>query len=145
MIYELPTIIKGLEAKTDKIPEGVKMINAPLVWKDSLMGEGRIIAVLDSGCDVNHPDLKNNIADVFNFTNDDGGDKREVRDYSGHGTHVAGIIAASQNGYGVLGVAPKSKLVILKVISKKRVGRLEHLLEGLEYAINWRSIKGVFS
>ncbi|WP_317889460.1 S8 family serine peptidase [Geobacillus zalihae] len=58
--------------------------------------------MLDSGCDISHPDLKENIIGGLNFTNDDGGDKTIFTDYLGHGTHVAGIIAATDNGKELL-------------------------------------------
>ena len=97
-----------------EIPQGVSMIHAPEAWEDNA-GEDVVIAVIDSGVDVSHPDLKDAIIDGFNFTTDD---SAAYQDENGHGTHVAGTIAAQQNNRGVVGVAPKAKLLVLKVLDK---------------------------
>lgn len=116
---------------------GVSLINAPAFWDRSFKGQGINIAVIDTGCDREHEELSDNIIDGFNFTNDDDGDPTNITDYSGHGTHVAGIIAAS-NKNGIIGVAPKAKLLILKVIGKDGSGDYKNLIRALNFAIEWR-------
>ena len=103
----------------------------------TLPGSGINIAVIDSGCFVEHEQLKNNILDVYNFTEDDNANPNNVSDYLGHGTHTAGIIAASNIGK-TIGVAPKSKLLILKVFGKTRNSNYEKLTAAINYAVNWR-------
>jgi major intracellular serine protease len=142
VIHVNPTSIVSIHQDVNEIPKGVSMIKAPLFWEQSNKGEGSVIAILDSGCDILHPDLNENILGVGNFTGDDHGDHSNVTDYLGHGTHVAGTVAATENGKGVVGVAPNSKLLIIKVIGKDGVGNMESLLKGLEYAIHWRGKKG---
>ena len=56
-------------------------------------GRGIRVAVIDTGCDVNHPDIKNNIDDQYNFINN----TEDATDDNGHGSHVAGTIAACNN------------------------------------------------
>ncbi|MEW6769971.1 MAG: S8 family peptidase [Bacillota bacterium] len=110
---------------------GVQMVMAPLAWK-FVKGDGVKVAVLDTGVDVNHPDLKENILCAANFTTSDRGD---FVDRHGHGTHVAGIIAGTDNGRGVVGVAPKCKLVIAKVLGDDGRGELEWIAAGLLWAL----------
>ncbi|MBM7867244.1 S8 family serine peptidase [Heliobacterium gestii] len=110
---------------------GVKLINAPRQWLRS-KGENIRIAVLDTGIDSAHPDLKENIRGGYNFL--DNNDKYE--DDHGHGTHVSGIIAGSDNGIGIVGVAPKSQLYALKVLDEKGEGGQEHVIAAIEWALD---------
>ena len=118
----------------NEVPKGVVMIEAPEIWSDT-MGEGVTVAVLDTGCDLSHPDLAEQIIGGRNFTKDDGSDPDKYQDYNGHGTHVAGTIAALQNNNGVVGVAPAAKLLIVKVLDKNGAGEYEWIINGILYAI----------
>ncbi|PKJ52295.1 peptidase S8 [Bacillus sp. SN10] len=132
-----PIQAKTLYENTQKISEGIKMIKAMDVWGISEKGKGIVIAIIDTGCEINHPDLKGNIIGGYNFTEDDNSSPYIYKDYRGHGTHVAGIIAASDNRKGIVGVAPESKLLILKVIDKNGVGSYKNLIKAIEFSINW--------
>jgi len=96
---------------------GVDTINASSLWKDSYWGQNVVTAVIDTGCDIQHTSLKENIIGSYNFTTDDNGEINSVTDYAGHGTHVAGIIS-STNQEQKISIAPKGKLLILKVLVK---------------------------
>ena len=128
------TIINSTSIKDD-IPEGVKLIGAPKFWEKGRKGEGVIIAIIDTGCDVTHPDLEDRIVGIRNFTTDDGSNKDIVTDYVGHGTHVAGIIAANENGSGIIGVAPRAKILILKALSKNG-GSYNWVVNAINYAVS---------
>ncbi|PFO09411.1 serine protease [Bacillus sp. AFS076308] len=117
-----------------EVPKGVEMIQAPKVWEKT-KGSGMTIAILDTGCDLTHPDLKDRIIGGRNFTNDDNGNKDVYRDYNGHGTHVAGTMAATQNQRGVVGVAPEANLLIVKVLDKNGSGQYDWIINGIYYAI----------
>lgn len=117
----------------DLIPDGVKFINAPYFWPKGSKGENRVIAIIDTGCDITHPDLADRILKVRNFTTDDNSAIDKVTDYVGHGTHVAGIIAANENQSGIIGVAPKAKLLILKALSKNG-GSYDAVVQAVNYA-----------
>jgi len=117
-----------------EVPKGVEMIQAPKVWEKT-KGKGMTIAILDTGCDLTHPDLKDRIIGGRNFTNDDNGNKDVYRDYNGHGTHVAGTMAATQNQRGVVGVAPEANLLIVKVLDKNGSGQYDWIINGIYYAI----------
>ena len=105
------------EAKLFAAPEDPKyanqwqlqMINIQAAFDYETYGNGIKVAVIDSGCSE-HDDLKANVLTGKNyFTND-----TDVTDEHGHGTHVAGIIAAQINGIGICGAAPKAKIIPLK-------------------------------
>lgn len=121
--------------KVNEIPKGVEMIQAPKIWKHS-KGKDVTVAVLDTGCDITHPDLKDLIIGGKNFTNDDRGNPDIYKDYNGHGTHVAGTIAAVENNNGVVGVAPEANLLIVKVLNKNGSGQYQWIINGINYAID---------
>lgn len=102
-------------------------------WKQS-RGAGVTIAVVDTGIDLDHPDLASKIhADytcIGGPCRSGGGD-----DDHGHGTHVAGIAAAATgNGKGIAGVAPDARLIAVKVLNSKGEGTCDDVAEGIAYA-----------
>ncbi|MDX1805798.1 MAG: S8 family peptidase [Paenisporosarcina sp.] len=129
--YEL---VEQLET-VNEIPKGVEIIQAPEIWPET-KGKGITVAVLDTGCDTDHPDLMDRIIGGYNFTKDDGGDPLKFEDYNGHGTHVAGTIAATLNNSGVVGVAPEANLLILKVLGKNGSGQYAWIIKAIQYAID---------
>lgn len=85
----------------------LRQINAPAAWSAGATGRGAVIAIIDSGVDVAHPDLEKNKIVVPR-----GIKCSWVLDDLGHGTHVAGVAAAStDNGRGIAGVAPNAKVM----------------------------------
>lgn len=114
--------------------EGAKLIGADKFGEKGKYGEGIKVAIIDTGCDVEHPNLKDRIINVRNFTTDDKGAINNVTDYVGHGTHVAGIIGASDIGEkGIIGVAPKCDLMILKALTRSG-GKNSWVTEAIKYA-----------
>lgn len=132
----IPFQAKEMLETVHEIPKGVSLIKAPEFWSKGNKGKGVTIAIIDSGCDCNHPDLKDRIIGKKNFTTDDNGDENIVTDYVGHGTHVAGTIAASENGSGVIGVAPEANLLILKALDNKGSGSYQWIINAINYAID---------
>jgi subtilisin len=94
-----------------------------------LDGSGVKIAVLDTGVDSNHSDLKGNLIGGMNALA--GKDQRNFQDDNGHGTHVTGIIAARANKVGVIGAAPKVKIYAIKVLDQNGAGKVSDLISGL--------------
>jgi major intracellular serine protease len=135
-----PFKIEGLQTTANEIPWGVKMMQAPDVWDQGEKGEGIVIALLDTGIDKGHPDLRDNIIDGRNFS--DSGTPDDYQDRNGHGTHCAGIIAAVENESGVVGVAPKAKLLIGKVLGDDGSGSYQSIIKGIKWATAWRGPKG---
>jgi subtilisin family serine protease len=98
-------------------------------WKVS-QGEDVIVAVIDTGCDINHADLKSNVIKGINFV-EKGSDPI---DRNGHGTHVSSTIAASNNGFGMVGVAPKAKIMPVKALDDAGGGDLKNVVDGIVWA-----------
>ncbi len=102
-------------------------------------GTGVNVAVIDTGIDLRHPDLAPNIV---GGTNCSGGGKRNYSDDHGHGTHVAGIIAALDNGIGVVGVAPQAKLWAVKVLNRNGSGTWSEVICGVDFVDSKSPAKG---
>ena len=110
--------------------EGAKLIGADKFGAQGRYGEGVKVAIIDTGCDISHPDLKDRIIDVRNFTDDDKGAINNVTDYATHGTATASIIASSGK---IIGVAPKCNLLILKALTRTG-GKISWVTEAIKYA-----------
>ena len=89
------------------------------------------VGILDTGIDPNHPDLNVDL----NLSKSFADLSPNIDDVVGHGTHVAGIAAAKDNGEGVVGVAPGAKVVAIKVLNDFGWGITADILEGLEYVL----------
>lgn len=116
---------------SEHIDYGVLMSGANLEWEES-MGEGIKIGIIDSGIDLTHPDLAGRVKKYRNFTV---GDISDVTDENGHGTHVAGIMAASKNDVGIVGVAPMAGLYVAKAFDKNGVADDDAIAESLKWLI----------
>ncbi|WP_428564111.1 MAG: S8 family peptidase [Solidesulfovibrio sp. DCME] len=114
---------------------GLEALGVPGLWSMT-RGEGIKIGVIDTGADLKHTDLVGAIADSRTFGVRDGA---EAWDHIGHGTHVCGIIAARDNNQGIIGVAPRSKLYIAKVLDCEEDLDADVIAE----AIDWCVEKGV--
>ena len=97
-------------------------------WNTSPVNSAGVIAVVDSGIDYSHPDLSGSMFDMRPYLSQTGGNRygynsmdptESARDNNGHGTHVAGIIAAQTNGYGVSGVSRGAKLISVKAADSR--------------------------
>jgi len=143
---------------------GNDMVNAPEAWARGYTGQGVTVAVIDDGVDILHQDLSNNIwrntreiagngidddrngyvDDIhgWNFTTGFGGNSGNVRPESAlstHGTHVAGTIAASNNGIGITGVAYNSRIMALKIAntdSNNNWINTGNLAQAIRYAVD---------
>lgn len=107
----------------------ITSFNLPDTWKYS-QGEGVKIAVLDTGVDLNHSDLIENLLPGKNFVEPN----KPPSDDNSHGSHVTGIICACNNDRGVVGVAPKSKVIPVKVLDKKGSGNMNTVANGIRWA-----------
>lgn len=110
---------------------GIKIFDLPKTWQKT-KGEGVKIGVIDTGCDLDHPDLQKNLLQGKNFITP----KNDPWDDNRHGTHVCGIIGSENNDIGVVGVAPKSKIVPIKVLDKNGNGNLVNVSKGIRWAVN---------
>ncbi|WP_018923079.1 S8 family serine peptidase [Salsuginibacillus kocurii] len=119
-----------ISAANETIDWGMERINAPAAWKNDVTGEGVSVAVIDTGIMHDHPDL--NVVDSETFV--DG--TEDAEDDNGHGTHVAGIIAALDNNEGTVGVAPDADLYAAKVLNEDGSGMHSWVVQGIEWAIH---------
>ncbi len=87
------------------------------------------VAVIDTGIDLTHPDLQDNIKGSIDFT----GSRSGAKDENGHGTHVAGTIGALQNSIGVVGVAPQVSLYAVRVLDRRGSGYWSDVSEGIDW------------
>jgi len=109
----------------------VDQFRAPEVFKRG-RGKGIVIAILDTGCDLEHPDLKSQILKAKDFTKSPYG----PLDVNKHGTHVAGLAAAAENDLGVLGMAPDAKLLIAKCLGDDGSGYDAWIVNAIKWAIS---------
>lgn len=107
---------------TQVIPWGIKRVGA---------GKATVKTAwtLDTGIDVSHPDLNIDMPRCTSFVCSE----PDVQDRNGHGTHVAGIIAAKNNTIGVVGVAAGNKIVAVKVMGADGQGTVSDIIAGLDY------------
>lgn len=113
---------------------GPQKINAPQAW-DVTMGSSDVtIAIVDSGVEADHPDLGGRVVKGYDFVENDW----EPQDEYGHGTHVAGIAAAStNNGIGIAGIAPHSKILAIRVFNNESdPGYSSFFAQGIVHAVD---------
>jgi subtilisin family serine protease len=110
---------------------GLERIGVPAVQQDGTgaSGEGVTVAVLDTGIDTKHPEMSQRIADGFNAMAGGGA----YADDHGYGTHIAGIIAAAADQKGLIGAAPRAKLVAVKVLDHNARGYVADVINGLQW------------
>jgi hypothetical protein len=112
---------------------GATMIAAPLSWDLAKGSPDAPVAVLDTGVETNHPDLAGQLLPGFDFVNGD----TDPSDDHGHGTRMIGIVAARQNnGLGVSGIAPESKVLPGKVMGADGTGLYGDVADGITWAVD---------
>lgn len=128
--FERYDVISIQEAK-QKSGWEITAFDLPKMWQKT-QGEGVIIAVLDTGCDLTHEDLKDNLLPGMNVIDP----KNPPQDENGHGTHVTGILVAANNELGVVGVCPKAKVMPVKVLDDKGSGNMLTVAMGIRWAVD---------
>lgn len=135
---------------------GLSDINLPKLWAVEVINkEGPVIAILDTGVDITHPDLIDNIwtnpseaNGAKGYDDDNNGYKDDIHgwdfinqtgniiDYNGHGTHCAGIAAACGfNGIGIVGANPDARIMPLTVMQSNGQGDIATIIKAIDYAI----------
>lgn len=130
----------------------VNAVEAPEAWAAGYTGQGILVAVVDTGVDLDHPDLVNNLyvnpGEIAGdgIDNDGNGFVDDIRGYdfvgrdanpndgNGHGTHVAGTIAADLNGVGATGIAPDATILPVRVLGNDGSGSTNSVAAGIRYA-----------
>ena len=127
-------LLWGLRNLGGSVQEAPATIDAdmdvPLAWQLST-GQGVTVAVVDTGVDATHPDLEERVAAGYDLVDDDS----DARDTSGHGTHVAGTLAATKdNQVGVAGVAAEARILPLRVLGTNLSGSLSDVVKAFDFA-----------
>jgi len=108
-------------------------IDAPHAWTYHTGAPGVIVAIVDSGVDMDHPEFNGRLKTGWDYVNDDS----DPDDDDGHGTHVAGIAAAmGDNGVGVAGVAWQVQIMPVKVLDEDGGGWYSDMISGINYAVS---------
>lgn len=110
------------------------LIEADKAWDDGITGAGVRVAVLDTGIWYTHADLDDNIDFASSASFVPG--VVDFLDDNGHGTHVAGIVAAEDNAFGSIGVAPNATIIAVKVLDQDGGGAWSWILSGVIHAVN---------
>lgn len=126
---DLPIEILPFGALSQQQNWGIEFCKIEEAWRQTT-GTGIRVAVLDTGISE-HPDLNWSPDLTFNCSMD----PTYIDEKSGHGTHVAGIIGAKNNAFGVVGVAPDCILIPIKVLNNNGGGSYESIVSGIEKAI----------
>lgn len=125
----------------------VVTVNADDVWNQGYTGKNVIVAVLDSGTNTEHVDLKDHLWEGYIDTNGDGtpdklvngwnftSDNENITDDYGHGTHCAGIVCGDGTSGTTAGVAPDAMLMTLKTINRAGGGSVTGMLSGVQFAV----------
>ncbi|MDQ3525352.1 MAG: S8 family serine peptidase [Chloroflexota bacterium] len=109
---------------------GVSKIEAPGAWALGFSGQNVKVGIFDSGVDLEHPDLA--VAGGIDLVGDGSG----FDDCNGHGTHVAGIVGARNNGNHTVGVAPRTTIYSMRLLNCEGSGSFSTMIKGLEWAID---------
>jgi subtilisin family serine protease len=110
---------------------GLDMIEADAAHATST-GVGATVAVIDTGAQLEHPDLAGRLIPGYDYIDQDG----TPQDGQGHGTHVAGIIAANaDNGIGVDSVAPGARVLVIRVLDNNGNGTVDDVSAAVDYAV----------
>ncbi len=117
----------------ETVPAGIRRIEAS-TSTTARQASSVNVAVIDSGVDLDHPDL--NVSDGRNCVTSEPGPSDDA---NGHGTHIAGTIAARNNGAGVVGVAPDTKIVAVKVLDASGQGGEDQLICGIDWVTSTRT------
>lgn len=122
-----PACLDGEE--TEPITWNLKAIGADIVHQQNLTGEGVKVAILDSGLEkFSEVQPKGSVSFLP--------DEKKTDDPTGHGTSVSGIIGAPIDGWGIIGVAPKSELYIVQVLNEQNSSPVSRIIEGIDWCID---------
>jgi subtilisin len=121
----------SVSPQAQTIPVGISQVKAPDAWPTS-QGEGIKVFILDTGIDSDHADLVPNLRAGKSFVTTES----TTEDFHGHGTHCAGTVAAVDNNFGVVGVAPYAYLYPVKVLNSSGSGSYSQIIAGLDWVMD---------
>lgn len=134
------------EARAGLTPHVIQ-VNASQVWEQGYTGKNVVVAILDSGINDEHYDLKDHLWQGYADTDGDGeaddlihgwnyiSNNANIKDDYGHGTHCAGIICADGTMGNIAGVAPDATLMTLKIVDRSGSGSPAQMIKGVQFAV----------
>ncbi|WP_144268143.1 S8 family serine peptidase [Demequina sp. NBRC 110055] len=127
------THVDPVNAADPRVDEqwGLDAVNSRSSWEYAT-GKDVVIAIVDTGVDDGHRDLRAQMVGGYDFVDDD----RNPKDENGHGTHVAGIAAAAANDYGIIGAAPEAKIMPVRALDAEGSGSNETIAEAIDWAVD---------
>jgi subtilisin len=128
--YRVSDNVKVKLHRTEEIPWGVERVGAPTFWKQT-KGQGIKVAVIDTGISSKHPDLRGQVKGRVTIASKGEGSTR----MDGHGTHVAGTIAAIANRRGIVGVAPAVELYDVRAFAADGTATIADIVEGINWSV----------
>ena len=116
----------GGEPDPQETPWGITRVNGGVDYSGS-----NVVWIIDTGIDLDHPDLNVDVSRSRSFLG--GRDADDPDDSHGHGTHVAGTVAAKNNDIGVIGVAANANVISVRVLNRRGSGTLSGVIAGVDY------------
>lgn len=133
LVVEAVAIYNEPDINDEQMSYGLDQVGAISAWDVIIGSQEIVIAVVDSGIKLDHPEFAGRLVAGYDFVNDDD----QADDDMGHGTHVAGILAAAlNNGQGVAGVCPNCRLMPVKVLNENNLGSWSQVAQGILYAVD---------
>jgi len=114
----------------------LNMINVPKIWSYGYTGQGVVIASMDSGVDINHPDIQNKYRGGTNSWFDPYGQHATPADVLGHGTQTMGIMVGGDAGGSSIGVAPGAQWIAVKIFNDAGVATLSAIHQGFQWLLD---------
>lgn len=137
--YMLFNEVSSVAEPRADIIDNIKKVNADDVWNQGYTGKGVLVAVLDTGVNTDHIDLKDHLWDGGSEYPNHGyntfDDNHDITDIDGHGTHCAGTICGDGTSGTKTGMAPDATLMCVKIMGDDGEGTLEAIVSGVEFAV----------
>ena len=138
--------LASVNARASLMPQ-VQQVNASQAWEQGYTGKNVVVAILDSGINDEHVDLKDHLWQGYADTDGDGeaddlihgwnyvANNANIKDDNGHGTHCAGIICGDGTSGNITGIAPDATLMTLKTVNRVGGGSPTYMIKGVQFAV----------
>jgi len=112
------------------------LVQAPALWQSGFYGQGVVVANMDSGVDLNHPDLSSNWRGGSNSWFDPYGQNPAPADLTGHGTGTMGVMVGGANGGSAIGIAPQAQWIAVKIFNNSGSATATAIHQGFQWLMD---------